>query len=135
MWPWRALWGDDRVAVGAVGVPLLPVLVAFEEGERFGGSRAGQLLPLRVALLAEVEDLRPVFRDGVVGHLDHHREPVLERRPTLVMVAEAIGAFAGRDAPHGGALVRIPLRTSRLAGLRGADREGVVCWRSLGVPG
>ena len=50
MWPWRALWGDDLVAVGAVGVLLLPVLVAFEEGERFGGSRAGQLLPLRVAL-------------------------------------------------------------------------------------
>ena len=115
MWPWRALWGDDRVAVGAVGVPLLPVLVAFEEGERFGGSRAGQPLPLRVALLAEVEDLRPVFQAGVVGHLDHHRKPVLERRPALVIVAEAVGAFAGRDAPYGGALVRIPLRTGRLA--------------------
>ena len=64
----RTLGRRYRVAVGAVGVPLLPVLVAFEERERFGGSRAGQLLPLRVALLAEVEDLRPVFQVGVVGH-------------------------------------------------------------------
>ena len=44
--------GNDLVAVGAVSVLLLPVLVASEEGERLRGRGAGQVLPLRVALLA-----------------------------------------------------------------------------------
>ena len=112
------------------------MLVASEEGERLRGRGAGQVLPLRVALLAEVEHLRPVAPTRVVGHLDHHREAVLERRPALVVVAEARDAVdAARDAPHGGALVRVPLRTSRRDGAERGGEGGGSIGRSRSAPG
>ena len=51
----------DRIAVGAVGVGLVAVLVAAKECERLRQRRAGEC-SLCVALLAEIDHLRPVLQ-------------------------------------------------------------------------
>ena len=123
----------NMVTVLRLAISLAAVLATFKEGKRLGGRRpchadlglaahlsnvdhlirgGRRVSPLRHDKLRRGwpngEHLRPIGPCRRVGHLDHHRECVLEGAPPLIPITAAGVVLPRSHQPHGGTLVCVP---------------------------